>query len=125
MVNEKMIFVVINKIDLFEDLLHEFRQQKIYGGTIFDTMGMASVMGAEPATSGLGLIRGMLNKGRPFNKTIMMLCNDEEIEKVRKAVDKIIGPIDEIQNAGVIFSLPVEGFWGINKQRNNKFDDEE
>lgn len=109
----KVLFVVVNKIDYFEELLEEFQSRKLYGGTIFDTMGMVSMMSASSA---LGhSIRGFLNKGRPFNKTIMMVVSDEDVIKVKDAFESVMGSLQE-ENAGIIVSFPVSDLWGIKKR---------
>lgn len=106
----KVLFVVVNKMDYFEDLLEEFHERNLHGGTIFDTMGMVSMMSAA---GGLGhSIRGFLNKGRPFNKTIMMVVSDEEIQIVKAAFEKVMGSLEE-ENAGIIVAFPVTDLWGV------------
>lgn len=103
-------FTVVNNIDKFEELLRKFHEKQLHGGTIFDTMGMARVMSES---GGLGRsIRGFLNKGRPFNKTIMMVVTDEELLRVKEAFEEVLGNI-ESENVGIIVSLPVNNCWGI------------
>lgn len=106
----KVLFVVVNKMDYFEDLLEEFHERNLHGGTIFDTMGMVSMMSA---TGGIGhSIRGFLNKGRPFNKTIMMVVSDDEIQKVKDAFETVMGNLEN-ENAGIIVAFPVSHLWGV------------
>jgi hypothetical protein len=105
-----LCFVVVNDMDKFEDLLSEFNNRKLYGGTIFDTMGMARVMGQN---IGIGhSIRGFLNKGRPFNKTIMMAVSDEQLQAVKEAFETVMGELGS-ENVGIIVALPLTAFWGI------------
>lgn len=106
----KVLFVVVNKTDYFEELLEEFHNRNLHGGTIFDTMGMVSMMSSS---GGLGhSIRGFLNKGRPFNKTIMMVVKDEDIEKVKDAFETVMGSLEN-ENAGIIVAFPVSHLWGV------------
>jgi hypothetical protein len=105
-----LCFVVVNDTDKWEDLLHEFNNRKLYGGTIFDTMGMARAMGQN---SGIGhSIRGFLNKGRPFNKTIMMAVTDEQLQAVKESFETVIGDLNG-ENVGIIVAFPLTSFWGV------------
>ncbi len=103
-------FTVINNVDKFENLLSKFHEKNLHGGTIFDTMGMARVMSESGGLS--HTIRGFLNKGRPFNKTIMMVVTDDELIKVKEAFEEVLGNIEE-ENVGIIVSFPVSNCWGI------------
>ncbi|MGI5870197.1 MAG: hypothetical protein ACOX9C_12245 [Kiritimatiellia bacterium] len=105
-----LCFVVVNDLDKFEDLLREFNNRKLYGGTIFDTLGMAKAMGRN---LGMGhAIRGFLNMGRPFNKTIMMAVTDEQLQAVKESFETVIGDLDG-DNVGIIVALPLTTFWGV------------
>ncbi len=106
-----VLFVIINQLDKFEDLLKEFKKRNIRGGTIFDTMGLFGI------TAGFGeqvghSIRGFLNRGRPFNKTIMMVVTDEQIYVVKDAMEHIFGDINDHGN-GIMVAFPAEKIFGM------------
>ena len=105
-----LCFVVVNDIDKFEDLLSEFNKRKLYGGTIFDTMGMARMMGQPGGVA--HSIRGFLNKGRPFNKTIMMAVSDDQLQAVKESFEAVLGDL-EGENVGIIIALPLKACWGV------------
>lgn len=107
-----VLFIVINQVDKFEELIHEFQERGLHGGTIFDTQGMASVMSNFENHSFAQNLRGFLNKGRPFNKTIMMVVDDNGVCAAKEAMEKVVGDINR-ENCGIIFSVPVNYLWGL------------
>lgn len=106
------LFIVINRTELFENLIDKFHENGIYSATIFDSIGMASTYQTE---SMLTSFRGMLNKFRPFNKTILMLLpTEEEVEKAKNCVREVMGDLER-ENIGIMFTLPVTSFEGIRR----------
>ncbi|MCG4587011.1 hypothetical protein L0P56_16095, partial [Anaerosalibacter bizertensis] len=77
----EVLVIVLNKIDLLEDLMVEFKNNDIRGATIIDSMGMIRVLADEhPEDLPLfGSLKMMLNENRPFNKTIFTVLNSEKI----------------------------------------------
>lgn len=104
-------FVVINKLELLEELIEEFRRNKIYCGTMFDSVGMASI---SEFGSVMNSFRGAFNKSRPFNKTILMLLPEEQIPIAQACVQKILGDLS-LENVGIMFTMPITSFEGVRR----------
>ncbi len=105
------LVIVVNRIELLEDLIEEFRQNKIYCGTMFDSIGMASISEFDGL---MGSFRGAFNKSRPFNKTLLMLLPESEIPIAQACVRKILGDLS-LENVGIMFTMPVASFEGIRR----------
>ncbi len=107
-----VLFVIINQLNKFEEVIKEFSKRNIRGGTIFDTMGLFG-MTAHHNTNQVGhSIRGMLNRGRPFNKTIMMVVTDQQIEVVKEAMEAVFGDINGHGN-GIMVAFPASQVFGM------------
>ncbi|MDO5718354.1 MAG: hypothetical protein Q4P34_05150 [Tissierellia bacterium] len=103
------LFIVINKTELFENLIEEFHKNDIHSGTIFESLGMASIFNHDTM---VGNFRGALNKFRPFNKTILMILPEDKAESAKRCVRTVIGDLDR-EDVGIMFTIPVSSFEGI------------
>ena len=112
----KALFIIINQDQVFEPLLSEFHSNNIRGGTIFDSQGMFEAMHhqEESLHQITGSLRMLLHKGRPFNKTIMLILDDQKLEIAKKCVHTVVGDINR-ENVGIMFTLPVEDVEGLTK----------
>ncbi|WP_018659835.1 hypothetical protein [Allofustis seminis] len=110
------LFIVINHEEHFQELLTEFAKEGIRGGTIFETEGLAATQAASHSTSGLDMeyFRLFLNEGRPYNKTILLLLKEEQVQVAKQCVHRIVGSLDR-ENVGIMFSFNVTGFEGLTK----------
>lgn len=109
----KVLFSVINRTEKLEELLQEFSENELYGATILESQGMAQTLIHNGDVSGIYMgIATMLNKGRPFNKTIMMVLEDRDIQKAKDCIHKILGDLSQ-DNSGIIFTVPVDSWEGI------------
>ncbi|MDO5716860.1 MAG: hypothetical protein Q4Q17_03565 [Tissierellia bacterium] len=108
------LFIVINHEKHFDSLLDEFRAQNIHGGTILESEGLATTIAEHSHDMNYGYFRSLLNSGRPYNKTIFLIGNDQTIQKAKECVRKVTGGISE-ENKGIMFTIAVNDFEGLTK----------
>lgn len=109
------LFVVVNQLERFESLVRQFQQAELRGGTIFDSQGMAAVMNTWSSEMLASTIRGMLNKGRPYSRTVMMVLDEDELYRAKAAVEAVMGDIDD-ENAGIMLAFPLSHLWGLGER---------
>lgn len=111
----QILVVVLNRIEKLDDLLLEFNNNGIRGGTIIDSMGMVRALADEHSDIPLfGSLKALLNENRPINKTIFMVLSDEKVPIAMGCVRKIVGNINE-EGMGIMFTLPVNHIEGLTK----------
>lgn len=111
-----VLFIVLNKTELLDDILDAFVEIGIKGATILDSQGMGSAItnsgrGLDPFFGG---IRGLLENAKPYNKTIFTLIKGEYLlQQAISIVKDIVVDIDK-PGVGLMFTLPVGQVHGIN-----------
>lgn len=112
----KAMFIVLNKTEKLNELLRCFSEHKIYGGTILESQGMAASLIQSGDTSGIYMrLNSLLNQGRPFNKTIMMVLRDEQVNTAKQCIETVMGDMSK-HNMGIVFTVPVDDWEGIVKE---------
>lgn len=109
-----ILFIVLNKTEVLDDILDEFVRIGIGGATIIDSQGMGAALtssgGPDPF---FGSIRAFLDSSRPYNKTIFTVIDDEELlEQAIKSTKEVVGDINT-PGVGMMFTLPVNNVYGI------------
>ena len=106
--------MVLNNVDLLEPILKGFINAGIKGATIIDSTGMARVLN-ESDTSDIpifGTIKMFLNENRPYNKTLFVVLNKEQVDIAMDIIKSIAG--EQLKpNVGILFTIPldyVEGY---------------
>lgn len=80
-----LLVVILNEMDKLDELLLELSKKSITGGTILDSQGMASTLADWHEEIGaFGGLRQILNGQRPFNKTLLMVLDDENLSLPKK-----------------------------------------
>ena len=112
----QLYVLILNKEECMGDLLYDLMEAGIKGATIYDSMGAIQYVGhdmTEPPTI-FGSLRKYLHPDNGNNKTILIILEDDQVEKVKKVVNKATGGLDK-PDVGIAFTLPitsVEGFAG-------------
>jgi len=108
----KVLVFILNKEELLEEVLEVFLELNISGATILDSVGMGSILARDiPIFAGF---RNLMEGSRPANKTIVTIVPDDLVEKTVKAIEQVVGSLDEPGN-GVAFVLPLEAVYGLRK----------
>lgn len=108
----KALFFILNKEELLEEVLETFLELNISGATIIDSVGMGAIVTRDiPIFAGF---KNLMEGSRPGNKTIITLIPDEIVETTIKAIEQVVGSLEEPGN-GVAFVLPLDAVYGITK----------
>ena len=109
----ELLFYVMNKVDLLDDLLEDFSHEPEFRATIIDSMGMAHML----KDSGYFFsLRDLLNQSQVNSKTIMMALEKESIEKAVSIIEKNVGDLTE-PDTGVVFCVPISYAKGLVKKK--------
>ena len=108
----KVLFVVINDLDVFDELVVELVDHGISGGTIFETQGMMTNIAGRNAVAHLYQnLNKILAPGQDFNKTLMMVLDDEQVGIAKACVRQVAGSFDN-PNSGLMFTLDADSVEG-------------
>ena len=109
----ELLFYVMNKVDLLDDLLEDFSKEPEFRATIIDSMGMAHML----KDSGYFFsLRDLLNQSQVNSKTIMMALERENVEKAVEIIENIVGDLTD-PDTGVVFTVPISYAKGIVKNK--------
>ncbi len=110
----KLVVFVLNKTEKLEAVLEELARENICGGTILRSEGMARVLTNYDGDDipFIGSIRAILNPERKESRTLLLVIKDEQLEKVTKSIEKVVGDIRG-KDTGIIFSVPVDFTKGL------------
>lgn len=111
----QVAFIVLNKTGKLDELLQEFMIIGVKGATIIDSTGMGGLLASSHKEDipFFTSIRMMMGDSKPINKTIFSVVEDDQVPKLVKAFEKIIGKISE-PNTGIIFTIPITFLKGGN-----------
>lgn len=111
----KLLVIVLNNTQKFEDLLLELTNNGVRGGTIIDTSGMAGSLASVYNELPLfGTLKNILNENKPINKTLFMVLPEEKLAIVMDCVRKVVPNLED-ENTGIMFTLPVDQVEGFPK----------
>ncbi|WP_353893227.1 hypothetical protein PRVXH_002643 [Proteinivorax hydrogeniformans] len=110
----RLLIAIINDPDKVVDILDEFYDENIKGGTVIESAGMAHIIADHvPFFSRFA----ELDQGKDptCNKTIFVVVeNDEAREKAIKAIESVIGDLNE-PDTGIALTVPLDFCKGIVK----------
>lgn len=108
----KLIIFILNKEERLEEVLEAFVELGINGATILDSIGMGRILAHDiPIFAGF---QNLLHDTRPGNKTILSVVPERKVERVVKAVEQVIGSLDDPGN-GLLMSLHIDFVKGYNE----------
>jgi nitrogen regulatory protein P-II 1 len=108
----QLLIFILNKEEFLEEILEAFIELDISGATIIDSIGMGRILAHDiPIFAGF---RNLMQESRAGNKTIFTLVDENKIDRVAKAIEQIIGPLDS-PGTGILITLPVRNVYGITK----------
>ncbi|MDO5125729.1 MAG: hypothetical protein Q4D35_05060 [Ruminococcus sp.] len=111
----QLLFLVIKRVELVDEIMKELAKAGIKGGTCIDSMGMAKSISGMDNLPAMSVLREILKGDDPVQrgKTIFVVINDDQLEIAKNAILKVTGDLSQ-PNAGVLFSVPVTFAMGIN-----------
>lgn len=110
----QLLFLVIKRVELVDDIMKELAKAGIQGGTAIDSQGMASSISDMDSLPMIGVLREILNgeDSSEKGKTIFVAVKDEQVETAKQAIIKVTGDLSK-PNAGVLFGVPISFAEGI------------
>jgi len=108
----QVVFVVLHKTELLQDLLTKLKKAGVSGGTIIDSQGMISYI--QESDYILGSLRLFLEQARPDSKTMFFIIKDEQVDLVFETIDKALGGLEN-HNTGIAFAMPITRVEGVVK----------
>ncbi|MBQ8913351.1 MAG: hypothetical protein IJ054_04820 [Lachnospiraceae bacterium] len=102
-----LLFVILKKANLVNELCKELAENGVHGGTILDGVGMASIIEKMDDLPMFSMLKSILadDDENETVKTMLFVMSDEELEKARKIIRDVVG-LDE-PNTGIMFAVPV------------------
>lgn len=108
----ELIFIVLNKPEVLEELLTRFMDKEIKGATVLDSSGMGHLVANQ--FSMFSMFAELGEEKATNSKTIFTVVQSvEEREKVLAVVESVLGDISKPDTA-IFFSVPIGFQKGIN-----------
>jgi nitrogen regulatory protein PII len=105
----KLLFIVLNKTELLEEVIEYFVEAGVKGATVFDSVGMGKIFAYDiPIFAGF---RDLMVGTRAGNKTIMTTVDDAIMDEFMEGLDGIIR--FEEPGTGVAFALDLYKTYGL------------
>lgn len=110
----QLLFLVIKRIELVDDIMRELAKSDIRGGTVIDSVGMAKSISNMDNLPMINVLREILHgeDTTQKGKTIFVAVKDEQVEAAKKAIISVTGDLSK-PNAGVLFGVPITFAEGI------------
>ena len=111
----QLLFLVIKRVELVDEVMISLAKAGIRGGTSIDSVGMAKSISGSDNLAALGLLSSILKGVDPKQKgkTVFVVVNDEQMHDAIAAIKKVTGDLSK-PNAGVLFTVPISYAEGIN-----------
>ena len=105
-----LLVYILHEDRYLTEVLEELLEIGVAGATILDAVGMLHFLSQEiPIFAGF---RTILKGSKPNNKIILSVIKDKQLlEKALATIDETVGGIEK-GNRGVLFSVPVDHFFG-------------
>lgn len=108
----KLLVFILNQEEFLEEILEAFLELNIGGATIIDSVGMGSILAQDiPIFAGF---KSLLQGSKTGNKTILAVLKEDLVTEAIKAIEQIVGPLDEPGN-GLAITLEVDRLYGRSK----------
>ncbi len=112
----QLLFLVIKRIELVDEIMRSLAQAGIRGGTVIDSVGMAKSISTMDNLPMIGVLRSILSgedAAQKGGKTIFVAVADDQVDVARKAITDVTGDLSQ-PNAGVLFGVPISFAEGVN-----------
>lgn len=105
----KLVFVVLNNVELLEEIIEYMVERDVRGGTVLDSVGMGRILAYDiPIFAGF---REMMVGSRVNNRTLMTTIPDNIFDDFMEGLDRIVN-FDE-PGTGVAFAVDIYKTYGV------------
>ncbi len=108
----KLLFIVLNKVEMLEALLETMTARGLRGATVIDSKGMVRLLTENEELPLFGSLRYLIDSDTDDNKTIFMVLSEEQTQIAKQTVRDIFGDLSK-PNTAIMFTLPVDDVEGI------------
>ena len=108
----KVLFFVLNKVEKLNPLLNEFAKCEVKGATILSSHGMAHSLVDSDDHHAFISYRNFLDPKRKESKTIVMVIEDDEVQKIVNIIESIVGSLEE-PDTGIVFTTQLDYVRGL------------
>ncbi|MGA0875953.1 MAG: P-II family nitrogen regulator [Bacilli bacterium] len=112
----KLLMYVLSHVEKLQTLLKEFNEAGISGATIIDSSGMGRELSERDEFSIFGSMRALIDQNNKTTKTLFMVVEDDEVKKVEKVIEKVIGDLSK-PDQGILFTLSLDYVKGYKKKK--------
>ncbi|PLX66510.1 MAG: hypothetical protein C0603_11740 [Denitrovibrio sp.] len=105
----KLVFIVLNQVELLEEIIEYMVDNDVRGGTVLDSVGMGRILAYDiPIFAGF---RELMVGARANNRTLMTTIPDEIFDDFMDGIDKIVNFNEP--GTGVAFAVDIHKTYGI------------
>jgi len=105
----KLVFIVLNTVELLEEIIEYMVEMDVRGGTVLDSVGMGRILAYDiPIFAGF---REMMVGSRANNRTLMTTIPDKIFDDFMEGLDRIVN-FDE-PGTGVAFAVDIHKTYGV------------
>lgn len=109
----QLLLIVLNRVEKLDEILEKLMQYGFTGATIINSTGMMKELAKNIENYPIfGTLRYLIDMDRDENKTIFMVLKDEQVEKAKEIIRKVIGDLSKPDSA-ILFTLPILSAEGI------------
>lgn len=109
----QLIYIIMKKVDLTDDLMVALANAGIKGATVVDSEGMAKYLYKNENIQTLDVLKHILDReNSDASKTVLVAVNDDMVDVVRSTAKKVLGDF-ATPNVGVMFGVPITFSDGI------------
>lgn len=105
------LFLVLHKLECFDELLVNLQHAGISGGTIINSTGMMTTL-KQSENFIVNSLQLLLDDVREESKVIFFILNEKDIEITRKIINDTLGGINQ-PNTGIMFGIDLAFSDGI------------
>ena len=109
----QLLLIVLNRVEKLDEILEKLMEHGFTGATIINSTGMMKELAKNIENYPIfGTLRYLIDMDRDENKTIFMVLKDEQVEKAKEIIRRVIGDLSKPDSA-ILLTLPILSAEGI------------
>ena len=102
----ELCVLVLYRTELYNKLIYALNDAGIRGATTVSSSGMMSALADSEDSHIIAAFRAFMASDRRESKTVFMVIEKDNLERVRKVVRETVGDLSA-PNTGILFTVPV------------------